>query len=225
MRFATNALNLGFDAFVEPRSALPMPIGAHGQVPSLTEEATAEASAGPTGLIRHRNMAVVAADIANYCCLIEQDPLDTALRVRWLRGHLLQPAVLAHHGRVVDCAGDAALLAFPEAAQAVGCALAVQRRLELAESGRPAERRIRLRIGISRDEVLLIENELYGTAVNVAARLMALGEPGEICLTEAVAESLNPELKARCEALGPQAIRNIACPVQVHRIGRARMGG
>jgi adenylate cyclase len=208
MRFIPYVQSLGFETVLESGSAA-----------SFAPDHLADRPAGAVRDIRRQSLAVVAAEIANYRDLVASDRLDMVLRIGRFRRHLLQPTVQAHDGRVVELVGDGALMVFPAASPAVCCALALRRRLEAAERGVAAGRRILLRIGVSLDEVFLIEDELFGLAVNLAARVMASGEPGEIRLTDRVAEGLDGVMRARCEAAGARIVRDGARPLQLHRIG------
>lgn len=170
--------------------------------------------------VDRRTVAVLVADIAGYSRLIELDAFDTALRVRRLYRGLVTPTVRACGGRIVDLAGDGLLAAFPSVDNAVRCAAVIQRALDVLEEAVPAERRFRLRVGISAGEVLIIGRRVYGQAVNVAARLQALAEPGDVLLSgQAVAQAdrLSAE---RCNPLGERQLRNISEPVRVYRIAR-----
>jgi len=49
----------------------------------------------------------------------------------------------------------------------------------------PAQKRIEFRIGLHQGDVVIEENDIFGDAVNVAARLEGLAEPGGICVSAA----------------------------------------
>jgi len=164
-------------------------------------------------------------DVAGYSRMIESDDLRTALRLRHLHEHLIRPAVRLHGGRIVSVAGDGAMVAFAAADQALEGAVAIQRALDLLQSGEPVDQRIRLRMGISVGDVLEVEGELYGNALNVAARLEALAEPGGIYLSGAAFDHLGPRSAVRLEALGERKLRKIAVPQRVYRVDRRHLAG
>jgi class 3 adenylate cyclase len=174
-------------------------------------------------LIERRPLAVLLADVVGYSRLIEADDLDTALRIRSLRRHLIGPAVTAHGGRVVDAAGDGTLMAFPVAGDALRCATAIHQELEEQERSRPNCQRLRLRMGISADgEVLVVDGELYGRAVNIAARLLALAAPGEVYLSGQAVDRVDARMMSLCEPLGRRRLHNIARWVRVYRLSLTR---
>lgn len=172
-----------------------------------------------------RLLAILAMDVAGYSRMIESDDLRTALRLRHLHEHLIRPAVRLHGGRIVSVAGDGAMVAFAAADQALEGAVAIQRALDLLQSGEPVDQRIRLRMGISVGDVLEVEGELYGNALNVAARLEALAEPGGIYLSGAAFDHLGPRSAVRLEALGERKLRKIAVPQRVYRVDRRHLAG
>ncbi len=72
--------------------------------------------------------AILAADVVGYSRLASADEDRTLARLRALRGDLIDPAVAAHHGRVVKRTGDGAIVEFRSAVDAVGCASKSRRR-------------------------------------------------------------------------------------------------
>ena len=171
--------------------------------------------------VRRQRLSILAADIAGYCRLVEQDELATVLRVRHLQRFLIEPLTTAHGGTVVDWAGDGALAGFPTAAHAVDCAVALQGEMARQERFTPAADRIRFRIGISAGEVLVLDSEFYGSTVNVAARLQAMAGPGEIFLSDHAFDQLDAPTAAWCEDLGPRRLRKMATTVKVYKIPRS----
>jgi adenylate cyclase len=176
--------------------------------------------------IRRRRLAILIADVAGFSRLVERDPLATALGLRDLRRRLILPTLHAHRGRIVSVAGDGTLMAFGRAADAVNCAVAVQRALNATPpetaAGAP---RLRLHMGISAGDSLAMDGDLYGHALNVAARLQALAEPGDVYLSDDVVAEVGDTTGIRFEALGRRGLRNIAQPVWVYRVARSALSG
>ncbi len=167
----------------------------------------------------HRRLAaILAADVVGYSRLMGVDEAGTlaALRTRWR--DVLTPGVAAHKGRVVKVMGDGVLVEFGSAVDAVECAMAVQAGFASANEGKPADRQITLRIGINLGDVIVEGSDLYGDGVNIAARLEALAEPGGICISASVHDQVRGKVSAGFDALGPQALKNIAEPVPVFRV-------
>jgi adenylate cyclase len=66
------------------------------------------------------------ADVVGYSRLASADEDRTLSRLRGLRSDLIDPAIHAHHGRVVNRAGDRILIEFRSVVDAVRCAIEVQ---------------------------------------------------------------------------------------------------
>src|SRR5262249_5227489 len=136
-----------------------------------------------------RIAAILAADVAGYSRLVGDDEEGTLTRLRVLRRELIDPAIAAHRGRVVKGMGDGILIEVASAVDAVRCAVAVQRGMAAA-ADEPAEQRLRFRVGINVGDVLAEGDDILGDAVNIAARLEAIAEPGGVCLSAAAYEQV-----------------------------------
>jgi len=68
---------------------------------------------------------------------------------------------------------------------------------------------------------MIKDGDLFGYAVNTAARLQALAEPGGICLSGAVRDQIGSRLPVLLTTLGEQRVKNIAEPVRAFRVGGA----
>jgi TolB-like protein len=81
------------------------------------------------------------------------------------------------------------------------------------------DRRIEFRIGINMGDIVVEDGDIFGDGVNVAARLEGLAEPGGICVAARVREDTAGKLDLAFEDMGEQALKNIARPVRVYRVG------
>jgi len=108
--------------------------------------------------------------------------------------------------------GDGLLAEFASVVDATACAVAIQTALAQDPAGR-----LKLRIGINLGDVVVEGDDIYGDGVNVAARLEALAEPGGICISGIVQESLGSRAPAGFAAAGEQQLKNIARPVRIFR--------
>ena len=128
--------------------------------------------------------AILVADVVGYSRLAGADEDRTLARLRGLRSDLIDPAIDAHHGRIVKRTGDGILIEFRSVVDAVRCAIEVQNGLVERNAGVPSERRIEFRVGIHLGDVVEeADGDLMGDGVNIAARLEGIAEPGAICLS------------------------------------------
>ena len=128
--------------------------------------------------------------------------------MRGLRSDLIDPAIAAHHGRVVKGTGDGALVEFRSVVDAVRCAIEVQNGMIERNAGLPQERRIDFRIGIHLGDVVEeSDGDLMGDGVNIAARLEGIAKPGGICLSEDAYRQVRDKLQKDFVDLGEKNSR------------------
>src|SRR5450755_3082388 len=152
-----------------------------------------------------RLAAILAADVVGYSRMMGADEAGTLSALKRHRESVFDPAVARHKGRVVKLIGDGTLVEFGSVVDAVSCALAIQRAVKAAA---PADG-IRLRIGINLGDVIIEGDDIYGDGVNVAARLEPLAEPGGICVSSIVNESVGNRIDVRFTDGGDISIKNI----------------
>jgi adenylate cyclase len=168
--------------------------------------------------------AILVADVVGYRRLAGADEDRTLSRLRGLRSDLIDPAIDAHHGRIVKRTGDGSLIEFRSVVDAVRCAIEVQQGLVERNSGLPPERRIEFRVGIHLGDVVEeADGDLMGDGVNIAARLEGIAKPGGICLSEQAYWQVKGRLDLAVTDLGPTQLKNIADPVRVYslEVGKA----
>jgi adenylate cyclase len=172
--------------------------------------------------VERRLAAILAADMVGYSRLMEVDETGTLARLKTHRVELLDPAIAKNRGRLIKTAGDGMLVEFQSVADAVACAVEIQREMAKRNSDATPEREIRFRIAINLCDVISEDDDIFGDGVNVAARLQALAEPGGICVSGAIRERLGVEF----EDLGEQSVKNISRPIRVYRVSLdGRKGG
>src|SRR5271157_1210255 len=125
--------------------------------------------------------AILVTDVVGYSRLAGADEDRTLARLRGLRSDLIDPAIDAHHGRIVKRTGDGALVEFRSEVDAVRLAVEIQSAMVERNAGVPSERRIEFRIGIHLGDVVEeSDGDLMGDGVNIAARLEGIAAPGAI---------------------------------------------
>src|ERR1700756_2684424 len=152
--------------------------------------------------------AIVFADIVGYSRLAGADEDRTLSRLRGLGSDLIDPAIDAHHGRIVKRTGDGSLIEFRSVVDAVRCAIEVQNGLIERNAGLPTERRIEFRVGIHLGDVVEeADGDLMGDGVNIAARLQGLADPGGVCLSEDAYRQVRDRLKEEFTDLGDKELK------------------
>lgn len=122
----------------------------------------------------------------------------------------------AWHGTIVKEIGDSFLVTFSSSTEAVLACIELQRQLAATPTPGLDESRVEVRISVSAGDVLLQEGDVFGTAVNLAARLEAVTPPGEIYVTEAAYHNMNHN-EVAAELIGPFSFKGIDGEVNVYR--------
>jgi class 3 adenylate cyclase/pimeloyl-ACP methyl ester carboxylesterase len=138
----------------------------------------------PRSLVREGLQSVLFTDVEGSTALTER--LGDAKAREALRRHerITREALKAHGGTEVKTMGDGFMASFSSATRALECAIAMQR--AFAEHNEAADEPIRVRIGLNAGEPIAEEEDLFGTAVIVAARIAAKAEGGEILASDVV---------------------------------------
>ncbi|MBS0450673.1 MAG: hypothetical protein JSS14_05120 [Proteobacteria bacterium] len=173
-----------------------------------------------TDKIRHRLLAILAADAAGYSRLMSVDDIGTLDALEAARS-AFRRHVQAEEGRIVDTSGDSVLAVFDTAAGAARAALLIQDELLERSQGLPRDRRLLFRIGIHLGDIVeKVDGTVYGDGVNIASRLQALAEPGAIVVSHAVEETASHHAQLEFKDIGEQRVKNIAKPVRAYRLSR-----
>jgi predicted ATPase len=153
-------------------------------------------------------------DIEGSTRLWQED--EASMREAVARHDQLLGEVIGHHGGVVfSTMGDGLAAGFQTASAAVRCAVEAQSRLDREPWG--TVRPLRVRMGLHTGEAELRGGDYFGTAVNRAARLVAVGHRGQIICSSATAEVGDSDIGL--VDLGEHRLRDLDRPMHVFQIG------
>src|SRR6201987_2578304 len=165
--------------------------------------------------VNRKLAAILAADVVGYSRLMGVDEEGTLAALKQHRQVVFDPAVAAHNGRVVKLIGDGTIAEFGSVVDAVHCALAVQRSNGLVPDEALRQPKIVLRIGINLGDVIIEGDDIYGDGVNIAARLEPLADPGGICVSSIVNDSIGNRIDVQFQDTGDITVKNIDRPIRV----------
>jgi class 3 adenylate cyclase len=163
------------------------------------------------------NSTIVFADLTGSSRVFEAmgnvRATETVTRLTQWIGSICQ----AHGGRVVKSLGDGVFATFSNAAAATHAVIELQRYHHKRLMAWPVPLRMALQIGVASGEVLEVEGDCFGDAVNLASRLSDLAGPGQIWAADAVIAQLG-EVGVRHRDLGLITIRGRSEMSAVHRV-------
>ena len=171
---------------------------------------------GQDAKLEHRLAAIMATDVVGYSRSMQADEAGTLAGLSDIR-EVTENQISQHHGRIANTAGDSVVAEFGSAVDAVRCAMALQQEL----STRTENADLQVRIGIHLGDVVDKGGDLFGTAVNVAARLEGIAQPGGIVVSAAVRDAIAGKLPASFTDLGLKTLKNIEGPVRAYTLSVA----
>ena len=168
--------------------------------------------------VARRLAAILAADVVGYSRLMGRDENGTLARFKSHVTERLEPTLARHGGRLVKLTGDGALVEFVSAVGALGAAVEFQQAMAEANRDQPTDATMVFRTGVHLGDLIEEDNDVYGDAVNIAARLEAQAPPGGIVVSRTVHEAVAGRVKATFEDLGNLDLKNIERPIQAFRV-------
>ncbi len=169
-----------------------------------------------SGTVR-RLAAIMFTDMVGYTALGQRNESLSLALVEEQR-KLVRPILARHNGREVKTIGDAFLVEFPNAVDAVRCAYDIQRAVREFNLTLEPDRRIQLRVGVHAGDVVELHGDISGDAVNVASRIEPLAEDGGVCVTRQVYDFVRNKVDIQLSSLGPKLLKNVAEPMEVYRM-------
>jgi len=159
---------------------------------------------------------VLFTDIVGSTTLTQQLGDDVGMELVRTHDAIVRSALNALSGREVKHTGDGIMASFVSAAAAVRCASRIQRELAYFRDGASGQP-LRVRIGAAAGEPVEHQADLFGTTVQLAARLCAHAEPEQILVSSVIAE-LCIGKGLPFQDLGEVSLKGFERPVRIHAV-------
>ena len=156
-------------------------------------------------------------DMAGYTALSQRNE-SLSLALAEEQRKLLRPVFNRHSGREIKTMGDAFLVEFGNALDAVRCAYDVQRTSREFNISQPSDQRIILRIGLHLGDVVESQGDISGDTVNIASRIQSLAIDGGVCVTRQVYDQVQNKFDLPLRSLGSKSLKNVSAPLEVYRM-------
>jgi len=160
---------------------------------------------------------VLFTDVVNSTTLTQSLGDKAALAIVGVHDTIVRDALSTLGGREVKHTGDGIMASFVSAASAVRCAIQIQRELD-KHAQINSEHPLKVRVGAAAGEPVEKNNDLFGSTVQLAARLCAHAEPEQILVSTAIAElCIGKDLSF--EDIGEVTLKGFTSPVRAHVAG------
>src|SRR5712691_3253613 len=156
-------------------------------------------------------------DLVGYTAMAQRNE-SLALELLERHNTMLRSIVKQHRGREVKTVGDAFLLEFGSALEAVLCAIEIQSVLDEQNKLVGGTERILVRIGIHVGDVIHRGGDVFGDAVNIASRIVGVAEQGGICISGQVYAQVVNKLEYPLLKISGQTLKNVAQSIDLYRV-------
>jgi pilus assembly protein CpaF len=130
---------------------------------------------------------------------------------------IIDEQVAEHAGRRIKGLGDGLMVSFGSSRHGVECALDIQQAINEYSKQNP-ERKIRIRIGLNTGEVVEEAGDIFGAAVNVAARVAGKAKGGEILVSDVVRQLVGPLAEIKFDYRGAYKLKGFPDRWRLHKV-------
>lgn len=161
--------------------------------------------------------AIMMTDMVGYSRQMEADE-QGAYRLLQEHNQVVRRHLQASGGHEVKTIGDAFLVRFSSATDALRAALDIQKEFRSLNAQREPAGQIWVRIGIHIGDVLTMDDDIFGNGVNVVSRIEPLAEPGGICISADVHNLVRKSIEVKAVSIGRQKLKNISEVPELFRV-------
>ena len=154
--------------------------------------------------------AIMFTDIVGYTALMGNDEQKAFEYLKKNRA-IQKPIIEQYHGRWIKELGDGVMASFNTVSDAVNAAIKIQEACTLAND-------FQLRIGIHQGEVVFEQDDVFGDAVNIAARIQAAAKPGTIYVSESVHNNVANKKENSTRFIREEVLKNVKEPVRIYEV-------
>tara|TARA_Y100000588_G_scaffold355562_1_gene410846 strand:+ start:67 stop:1812 length:1746 start_codon:yes stop_codon:yes gene_type:complete len=173
--------------------------------------------------VERKLSTILASDVVGFSKMMAANEEHT-LRDLSRRRQVIDGVVAEHDGKIFGSAGDSIIAEFASPVNAARCAVEMQSRMASLNEDVPEDLRMLFRVGINLGDVMVTEDNLFGDAVNIAARLEAAAQPEGICVSQSVFDMISQKIMVSFEDAGKLELKNIEHPVQAYFVIKGQGG-
>ena len=160
---------------------------------------------------------IFASDVVGFSKMMGEDEVNT-LKILKERRLVIDGIINENGGVIFGSAGDSVIAEFSSPIKASEAAIAIQSKMKTMNQGIAEPDQMTFRVGINIGDVMVSDDNLFGDAVNIAARLEAEAKPSGICVSQTLFDMINRKIMASFEDAGELELKNIEFPVKAFHV-------
>ena len=160
---------------------------------------------------------ILATDCVNFSKYMEDSEEKTLRNLNECR-KIIDNKITEYGGKIFSTAGDSVVAEFASPVQCVKAAIEFQNEIYKRNDHSITELKLDWRVGIHVDDVIVENDNIMGSGVNISARLESECEPGGILLSTIVKDQVNKRIDAKIEIDGTRKLKNISDDFEVYKI-------
>ena len=160
---------------------------------------------------------IFASDVVGFSKMMGEDEVNT-LKILKERRLVIDGIINENGGVIFGSAGDSVIAEFSSPIKASEAAIAIQSKMKTMNQGIAEPYQMTFRVGINIGDVMVSDDNLFGDAVNIAARLEAEAKPSGICVSQTLFDMINRKIMASFEDAGELELKNIEFPVKAFHV-------
>ena len=160
---------------------------------------------------------IFASDVVGFSKMMGMDEVNT-LKILKERREAIDGIIDEHNGIIFGSAGDSVIAEFSSPIKAAEAAVATQLKMKTMNMDQAEPDQMTFRVGINIGDVMISDDNLFGDAVYIAARLEAAAKPAGICVSKTVFDMINRKIMVSFEDAGDLELKNIEFPIKAFHV-------
>ena len=167
--------------------------------------------------VNRKLATILATDCVGFSSHMEKNEEKTLDNLKICRS-IIDPYIQEFGGKIFYTAGDSVIAEFPSPVSCVNAANNFQKAISERNNTVGSDSQFIWRVGIHMDDVIIEGDNIYGSGVNIAARLESACTPGQILLSSSVKDQVDKKIEFKVEDAGTKSLKNISDSFQTFGI-------